>query len=562
MKLDSHHISQAAALAFTALFLATTAVSAEQDDGPMIRSLIAKAVSEKQTSVRIPAGKYIVKADPEKPAAHLYLGNIRNLEIDATGVELICKDFYTTSGIVLFQCENVTLKGFTIDADPVLFTQGKIAAIGPGSTYYDLKVDEGYTNDPARLANPRPMNVFDPKTLLWKNGVADVYINKLERLENGHLRVWGKQPYPTYAISVGDPAVVPLFSGSCGITARQCKDLTYDHVTIYQAGVMAFHEHGGAGNTTLLNCLVDRRPDSGRLISSNADGFHCKNMRKGPAVINSTFRFMHDDGINIHGNFGFVLEAPGSGNEYSIFSDQELKVGDTVIFMKNGISTPLGNAKILAFKPLPTLSKKQLAEWRDAFYVGGNPVTVTLDRAIPATRGDGFISLSASGMRFMIRGCTFGPLRYRGMLLQTWNGVVDHNEILGTGREGIVLEGASRGEGPYCHNVAILDNTLRDIGAFPNGGNGIDCTTVISSPSESPENPGISHSGILIQNNKFTNTKAHGIRVVRASNMIIDGNQFEKIGANNPEPKPVEPVLVEESENIFLSGNTNEGAAY
>jgi parallel beta-helix repeat protein len=161
----------------------------------------------------------------------------------------------------------------------------------------------------------------------------------------------------------------------------------------------------------------------------------------------------------------------------------------------------------------------------------------------------------------MIRGSTFGPLRYRGMLLQTWNGLVENNMIQETARGGIVLEGV-KGEGPYCHNVAILNNTFKNIGAFPYGGNGIDCTTVISSPSESPETPGISHSGILIQNNKFTNTKAHGIRVVRASNMIIDGNQFEKIGANNPEPKPVEPVLVEKSENIFLSGNTNEGAAY
>lgn len=562
MKLSLLHPHHVAAVAITAFFLANSPVSAEQDDGPMIRDLIAKAVSEKQSSVRIPPGRYTIGSDPAAPEAHLYLRDIRGLEIDATGVELICKDFFTASGIVLFRCENVTLKGFTIDADRVLFTQGKIVAIADDSTHYDLEVDAGYSNDLDWLANPRPMNVFDPKTLLWKNEVADVYINKLERLDNGHLRVWGTRPYPEYKVSVGDPAVIPIFSSSCGITARQCKDLTYERVTIYQSGTMAFHEHGGEGNTALLQCVVDRRPGSGRLISTNADGFHCRNMRKGPTVIDSTFRFMHDDGINIHGNFGFVLEAPGSGNEYKVFSEQDIQVGDTVIFMKRGASTPVGSAKILACKPLPPLPAEELDEWRKSFYVTGNPVAVTLDHAIPTQRGDGFISLSSSGMGFVIRGCTFGPLRYRGMLLQTWNGVVDRNVIRETGSNGIVLQGSSKGEGPYCHNVAILNNAFENIGAFPGRGNGIVCITAFWPPGDPPQKIGISHSGILIQDNTFTNTKAHGIQVVRSSNMIVDGNQFEKIGANNPEPKSLEPVTVTESENIFLLGNTNDGATY
>jgi len=285
-------------------------------------------------------------------------------------------------------------------------------------------------------------------------------------------------------------------------------------------------------------------------------------MRKGPNVLNSTFRFMHDDGINIHGNFGFVLEAAGTAAEYTVFSNQDLKVGDTVIFMKHGIATPVGQAKVRDFKPLPPLTEDQLAQWSKSFDVKGRPVRITLDRDIPTERGDGFISLSASGMGFAIRSSTFGPLRYRGMLLQTWNALVEHNVIRDTGNHAIVLQGSAQGEGPYCHNVSILNNTFKDIGAMPDRGNGIDCLTHIWPPGDPSKKTGISHSGILIQGNQFTNTKGHGIAVTRASNILIDRNQFQGIGANNPSPKPADPITVNESENIFITGNTNEGQPF
>jgi hypothetical protein len=54
-----------------------------------IQQIINTAVSQGQKYITIPAGKYYMEPNQENSRSHLFLNNLVDVEIDATGVELI-----------------------------------------------------------------------------------------------------------------------------------------------------------------------------------------------------------------------------------------------------------------------------------------------------------------------------------------------------------------------------------------------------------------------------------------------------------------------------------------
>ena len=57
---------------------------------------------------------------------------------------------------------------------------------------------------------------------------------------------------------------------------------------------------------------VCRRPDSNRLLSTDADGVHCQQNRVGPIIEDCSFSGMADDSINIYAPPNVVLEVLSS----------------------------------------------------------------------------------------------------------------------------------------------------------------------------------------------------------------------------------------------------------
>src|SRR5580698_9361202 len=87
--------------------------------------LLEEAIKEGKTEVVIPPGTYRMTAKPGSP--HLYLHDVRNLTIVATGVTMICEKL--SRAIAFENCHNVTLKGLTVDYDPLPFTQGTVIRV-------------------------------------------------------------------------------------------------------------------------------------------------------------------------------------------------------------------------------------------------------------------------------------------------------------------------------------------------------------------------------------------------------------------------------------------------
>jgi len=551
-------------LLFPQLPLSVLFAASAADSLQPLRDLIRNAAAQKAKYVKLPPGIYRCDVDPAAPDAHLALRNLENLEIDGTGVELICTQYLKpAAAISLLNCRNVKLKGFTIDADPLCFTQGKIINIAPDYSYYDLQVDPGYAEPDFFVRGlGRPLNIFDPVTRNWKNGVADLGIGKLEKLSDRVWRLYMRTAKSQkFNIVIGDLGVL-CGKGGCAVSARNCANLTYEKITIYQSGIMAFHEHGGHGNTHIVDCKVTRRPGTDRLISTNADGFHCKNMRHGPTIENSSFQYMMDDGTNIHGMFGRV--AGGAGTTWQLIPRYEnnLLPGDTLEFYDAANFRIIAKAKIVDSVPLKKLPEAELKKYFGKFSSLGYVRQITLDTPIKVTPGDSFMNLNACGAGFAIRNCTYGPLRYRGLLIRTLNGEINNNHFQATGSGAIHLETDFRcdGEGPYAKNIRITGNRFEQIGSLPGWDKG--CGIFVCNFNwPEPQHPDLSkiNQDLVITDNQFDTTANDAIHVEHAERVEIINNQIRNTGARNLNPHytPI-PIRVKSTSEVRENGNRIE----
>ena len=522
-----------------------------------LRDMIHDAIATKANSLRIPPGIYRIGPDASGKA-HLLFQDLHDLVIDATGVELIMTNGLKTALVAVYNCRNITLKGLTVDCDPVTFLQGKVAAMAPDRTWYDLQVDPGYTLDPvAGNIRMRPMNIIDkkPPELSWKHGVPDLYPSKMEWVagQGGVLRVYmlphcrGKSP-----VEVDDWAVFPAF-GAPGFTCRGSVNVTFDHCTIYQSGSMAFHEHGGDGNTHMMNCRVLRRPKSGRLLSTNADGFHSKNMRKGPTIENCVFEGMHDDGFNVHGMFGAVAGTVTDSTKVRIvpFFEDSGKPGDIIEFFAGKTGESLG---------CRTLRKALLVNnpnlERAKTYHNGNGAGLLfeyeLDSPVTLQDADASMNLNLCGRGFAIRHCEFRAFRYRGLLLRSMDGVVENNRIFAVGHDGMALESDLFSEGPYARNIRISNNVVEKTGMIPfmESGRGISVWSNARALKTDTHSLRLNRD-IVIENNSISDVTRDGIYLRNTDGIILRNNTISGVGSRKVHcTTPPQPVSVSDVDHL------------
>jgi hypothetical protein len=86
----------------------------------------------------IPPGRCRVK--PQR-AQHLVLKGLSDVLLIADNVEMICTE--TSRALTIAGCTNVTVRGLTIDYDPLPFTQGRIVRLSEDKKVHDIELFEG-----------------------------------------------------------------------------------------------------------------------------------------------------------------------------------------------------------------------------------------------------------------------------------------------------------------------------------------------------------------------------------------------------------------------------------
>ncbi len=97
--------------------------------------------------IEIPAGKY--QLNNMVNGAYLF-ANLNNVEIRGNGASIICNS--QELAFRFLNCTNIKISGFSIDYDPLCFTQRVIVAKDPANTWFEVEIDPGYPIENVRNA--------------------------------------------------------------------------------------------------------------------------------------------------------------------------------------------------------------------------------------------------------------------------------------------------------------------------------------------------------------------------------------------------------------------------
>jgi len=488
-----------------------------------------------------------------KDSVYLTLKDLSDVTIDFTDVEFI--GLVRTQMLEIVNCSNLTLKGLTIDYDPLPYTQGYITEIDVEQNW-TVQVIKGYPAEDVKSADVCwPIQVYDRDNL--------ELVNPMRFSNNVDVTRTGKD---TYRITGGEnregklgDIVVFTSPGkrSVAIQSINCANLQFDRFTLYSTpGGVAFREVGNK-KSIYSGCVIDRRPweldiaerDFKRLRSGSHDAFVCKNALIGPQIIGCTARYHCDDCVNISGVYSLVVGA--EGGEFRILDGHpilpqgigiSIAVGDSVqIMTKDG--QRLEDGVVLALKSDGDRTEQeaelieQLGLWPGLSKGFKHAFRIKLDREYLLPPGSLIISNNQCCNGFLVKDCTFGSTRARGLLIKASDGVIENNTIENSCALGIVVATEYIWMSGGCSsNISIIGNNIVDSW---NGG-----IHIGSKPFY--EN---SHQNITIKNNNIK-TSTTGIQVNGCTGLEISGNYVEVVKGVNEQGILLENVVdVKEKNN-------------
>ena len=500
-----------------------------------IQKYIETELSKGQKTIVIPKGQY--RVTPVKKQ-HLLLKDLKNITIDASNVEMICTE--TTRAITILNCENLTIKGLTIDYDPLCFTKGTIVAMSPDKSTIDFRLEDGY---PDKLSTMK-IEIFDSQTQLLRRHTYYGW-QPIQKIEDKTYRL---QKATKYSFNqhvdlekVGDVIVASSVSAPNGsiphaVLSDNCKNLRLENITLYSGPTFAFFETNGTSNT-YYRCVIDRRPQhtdivnrSQRLRSNNADAFHSKYAYVGPKIIECAAQFQGDDGVNICGLYYFVIS--GAENTINIISRNDMMLTkNSVIGGITSLGKRLPDVKMLDVKEtgivneeIKALIRKLYlhAKIKDELVEAGLKIyTITIEKPVTVDFGTLISDCNRTGNGFLVKDCNFSNNRSRGILIKASNGTVEGNKLVGNWMHSILVSPEAYWLESGCSdNVVIKDNTISN--------NQSKQSILIDANCISRQTPPVGiHNNISITNNLILNSPFPVIQSVSVNGLQIENNRVD-----------------------------------
>ncbi len=526
-----------------------------------LQKLVDDAHVRHKKKVRIPPGVYTINAPESGP--HLLFHNLSNFEIDARGATLLLQD-RTRGGVEFRDCHHVTFRGATIRYRVPPFTQGRVEAIAPDGSWYDVSIDTGYPTEleDRRFFPSHPTGyLFDHNTRWWKPAAYDLDASRVERLQPSLFRFYWRRPMPppVEPVAVGD-LIAFRGAGRHNLTILNSAAMHIDGVTILNAGSFAVWENGGAGgNRYRIRVMRGPRPEGATtdpLLSSTADAFHSVNVRRGPLVEHSYIESMPDDGIAIHGTYALIFEGAG---DRIVINKSTFLPGDPIRIYDAG-GSPAAEATVRTVNQMPDyINTRKSSRVTLSDNTRGPYFQLVLDRPVKVAFDYLAENPAAAGAGYIIRYNIIRNHRARGMLLKAPNGLVEHNEIDGSTMGGIVLTPEFWwNEAGYSRNVIIRDNTVRHVAYAPHQLGGV----VIAALNGDFPALGYGNQNIVIEHNRFEGINGVNLLITSAKDVQVRNNLF--IGAQTESAQTAGEkwgedsgalIFVTEAADVRFSGN-------
>lgn len=295
--------------------------------GRQLQADLAAALKRGEQQFAIPPGNYRFAAGflPDGWYA-LVLAKLQGFTLDGRGANFFVEwrpDGHSLGAILVQDCTEITIRGVTIDWDPVPFTQGKIVRTFPDQGEFLWKPDPGYETIPPSMKCPHaeqnPLGgglrsyLYDPGTrrllpyqvrMSLKTPGQPASYNHPEadgsyRLGTG--RPNGTKSYTPEQMGLGVGATVLSHHRGSGTAfwIWNSTRVTVEDVLVYSSPNMIVKAKHGGGQHVFRRLQALRRPGTDRLAVSNADGFQISHLRRGPVIEDCRLEGIGDDFINI-----------------------------------------------------------------------------------------------------------------------------------------------------------------------------------------------------------------------------------------------------------------------
>lgn len=528
---------------------------ADSDAGPGIRAAIAAAIAcGPPAEVVLEAGTYRL-GKPSAGDHAIRVANARDLTIRGSeqGTQLIITD-PETGGFSLSNCLRTTVRDFTLDYDPPPFAQGTITAVDLDAQTYDLQVDEGCIEpDHAAFQNAKAVwgLVVRPiegtgDTRFGPTAIPAVIDSKIGprhwRMKIGGPPTGYPDPLRNSGMRSGDRFVHIARNYTAAFGASHCDDLTFENLTLHSSPGLAFLPYL-CGKVTLRNCHVLRREGSGRMLSTNADGVHCRGCRKGITIDGCSFEGMADDGINIHSSAIPVLEVISPTELVLQRSHYTLLVGDRLEGMDVDTAGVVGQATVLSVEEAPD-------RWAYRVVLDGPMEGLRAGEGVQDA--DCLYNLSECGAGSLITNCHFRCFRGRGILLSAAGVRVSKNLFEVMEGWGISLnhESTRWAEGPLSRDIAITGNIFNGKGGY------LPAIFLYSQQRDGKLSSARAIHNLLIQDNLFRDLGAPAIELRSCRDVRIVDNRIETREEARRLRAKYDSVLVDNCAGVEIRGLT------
>lgn len=544
------------------------------DDSPAIARAIeaASQAGDAPHVVLIPAGNYRLqtmqtttflrkmtdeKGDP-KPltqSAHLLVASTSNLTVRGeTGTKLIMTNVYEP-GIMVLDSTNVTIEQLAVDYDPLPFTQGSIESVDLDKKQVVVKIQEGYADlsreDFYQKLQARRMMIFDPVTRQLDHQVVAKY--QLKDLKSLGDRRWQmtvtsnplddlKPGHHLFAIIARRPAHA--------VMAKNSASSTFEKITVHSAPGCAFNLRD-ADAIRILHCNINIPAGTDRLMTTNADGVHCKYNKTGPEIAYCHFQGMDDDAVNIGGSFARILDQKDSTT--LVVHVQVFEPGDRLVIVDGNTGAymqqvTVASSMISAFgdklNAVTLKLNEPLGKLKTQLEIGPPfeaiaPVRLPREkRIVPAL----VLNLDRCGKYAYVHHNVFENHRVRGVLMRAPNARIELNTFRNLNGPGIFAgHEFSFLEGPAVLNLTIANNVFENV----RRSNVFICNTSMDGTPAA----GLENHNILIHGNTFTQlgrkagpglgVEGVAIDLSNAKGVNITGNIFEKPATERDDALPL-----------------------
>lgn len=467
-----------------------------------------------------------------------YLENKKDIVIDGDGAELVFLGDVAPFGFD--NCENITVKNFTVDYEIPYFWQAYITE--SCDKYIEVVFDKN--EFPCRYDQERKFFIFgkEEENHYWESAFplaceveeggkiapySDRYFfctDKPHPIYHSMSTVYDCQPIGENSFrfsykdnpkhySKGNYLVLADHSRkNCNFHFHRCKNIFMDSIDMYNSAsfgnVFLLCENISANN---VNSII--KPNTNRKLAVNADHFHCVNTKGTIKISNCIMSNMFDDGVNLHTLFATVKKKL---NEHTIL----LKFS---YFAKKVVNIFSPDEKICLIDS-ETFEKYDNYTVEKCDFAGDYHLLLETKEVLRDIIENSFVESVDARAEAYITGCTIGN-GTRGMLVTPGKDVLIENCVFCNATNGISINGASS---TYCEGTAVDGLTVKNCN-FQN------CAYL------DPEMPAIEvnargitkgdsiyHKNITISNNIFKDGKT-AVKALRTENLILKNNEWNRI---------------------------------